>query len=194
MPDLTAAQLADLRGIASNLTDQELRLLFQLAARVADGCIVEVGSFRGRSTAALALGALAGHRAPVYAIEPHEAFTGVLGGVFGPEDRGSFFAAMLRLRLYPVVRLVNLSSEYLAAGWPLPVRLLWIDGDHSEAGVRRDLACWLPKLHPDATIAFHDAVNPALGPARAIPRLLADPAWRAGPAVDLIRTLARGAG
>jgi hypothetical protein len=114
--------------------------------------------------------------------------------VFGPQDRGVFFAAMLRLNLYPLVRLVNLSSEYLAARWPQPVRLLWIDGDHSDAGVQRDLACWLPKLHPDATIAFHDAIDPALGPDRAIRRLLAAGGWRAGPGVDLIRTLLRGRG
>jgi predicted O-methyltransferase YrrM len=46
-------------------------LLFTAAAAVRVGCIVEVGSYRGRSTTALCAGSAAGSKAPVYAIEPH---------------------------------------------------------------------------------------------------------------------------
>jgi hypothetical protein len=58
---------------------------------VRDGCIVEVGSYRGRPTAALALGSLSGFQVPVYAVDPQEEFKGIYGGQFGPEDRGAFF-------------------------------------------------------------------------------------------------------
>src|ERR1700722_20931863 len=86
-------------------------LLYSLARDVDAGVIVEVGSYRGRSTVALALGSRAGHGAPVFAIEPHESFHGPLGGDFGPEDRGFFYRAMLRSEGYREVRLINLSSE-----------------------------------------------------------------------------------
>ncbi len=188
---LTQKQLTDLTTVPGAISVQEVMLLHWLATQVPDGCIVELGSFRGRSTAALALGSASANRVPVYAIEPHEVFTGVHGGKFGPQDRGGFFETMLKLGVFETVRLVNLSSEFLANRWPHPVRLLWVDGDHSDAGVERDLNCWLPKLHPQAVIAFHDAADPAGAPARAIQVLLAAGGWQTGPAVDLIRTIYR---
>src|SRR4051794_20320161 len=106
---------------------KEVSLLYELAREAKVGCIVEVGSYRGRSTVALGLGSLDGNRVPVFAIDPHEEFRGVLGGQFGPEDRGAFFRAMLDTACYQVVRLVNLSSEVVASQWTKPVGLLWID-------------------------------------------------------------------
>ena len=143
-------------------------LLYQLARAVRGRCIVEVGSYRGRSTAMLAHGSMDGQSVPVYAIEPHEVFTGVLGGKFGPEDRGAFFRAMVETASYPVVRLVNLSSEQVAPAWDKLIGLLWLDGDHAYAGVKRDFECWLPHLAPDAIVAFHDSTDPKLGPRQVI--------------------------
>ena len=191
MASLTTEKMNALLSIAGAVDERELAHLYSLAAQVRDGCIVEVGCFRGRSTAALAMGSLDGFQAPVYAVDPQDEFVGVYGGVFGPEDRGSFFETMVRLRLYPVVRLVNLSSEWLAPAWPLPVRLLWIDGDHRYDGVRRDLACWLPKLGRKASIVFDDALDPNIGPHRAIEELALDAAWRRGPIVGKTVTISR---
>jgi hypothetical protein len=119
------------------------------------------------STIALAKGACV----PVYAIEPHEHFQGVLGGTFGPADRRAFFENLLRAGVVERVRLVNLSSEVVTPGWQLPVGLLWIDGDHRYAAVRRDFYCWEPHLL--GNVAFHDAIQPKLGPTQLIDELLA---------------------
>jgi hypothetical protein len=143
----------------------EAALLFELAHNVREGAIVEVGSYRGRSTAALALGARSGGQAAVFAIEPHEAVKGVLGGTFGPEDRAWFYRMMLRTRCYREVRLVNLSSHEVVPGWQHGVGLLWIDGDHTIDGVRRDLNSWRRHLLPGAIVAFDDCDQPSLGPA-----------------------------
>jgi hypothetical protein len=148
--------------------DPEAQLLTRLAAEVEDGCIVEIGSWRGMSTIALAKGA----RVPVYAIEPHEHFVGALGGVFGPDDRRAFFENLLEARVVERVRLVNLSSEIVTPGWQLPVGLLWIDGDHRYEAVKRDFDCWAPHLR--GKVAFHDAIQETLGPFQLIEELLAD--------------------
>jgi hypothetical protein len=147
--------------------DPEAALLRRLATEVDAGCIVEIGSYRGMSTIALAKGA----RVPVYAIEPHEEFVGVFGGKFGPADRRAFFENLLRAGVVEQVRLVNLSSEVVAPGWQLPVGLLWIDGDHRYEAVRRDFDCWKPHLR--GKVAFHDAIQPTLGPSKLIEELLA---------------------
>lgn len=153
---------------------EEALLLYDLAKNTREGCIVEVGSYRGRSTVALGLGSLNGHQVPVYAIEPHEEFIGILGGVFGPQDRGAFFQAMLDTMCYLIVRLINLSSERVAPLWNRKIGLLWIDGDHSYEGVKRDFDCWSPHLAAGAVVAFDDATDPRLGPYRLIHELLRD--------------------
>ncbi len=150
----------------------EAAMLYEMAKACQDGCIVEVGSYRGRSAVALGRGSLDGYKAPVYAIEPHEEFTGTLGGKFGPPDRAAFYSAMLATSCYHAVRLVNLSSELVTPGWKKPVGLLFIDGDHSYAGVKRDFDCWQPHLTPNAQIAFDDSTNPEIGPYQLIAELL----------------------
>ncbi|MEO8502454.1 MAG: class I SAM-dependent methyltransferase [Acidobacteriota bacterium] len=156
----------------------EAVLLYGLARQVRSGCIVEVGSYRGRSTVALGRGSIDGSRVPVFAIEPHVVFIGVLGGRFGPADAGAFHRAMLETGCYHVVRLISLSSEQVAPAWRLPIELLWIDGDHRYEGVRRDFDSWRPHLAPGATIVFDDAADPAIGPHKLVSELLATREYR----------------
>jgi predicted O-methyltransferase YrrM len=54
----------------------EVLLLYCLAKEAKTGCIVEVGSYRGKSSVFLGKGSLAGFQLPVYAVEPHKNFTG----------------------------------------------------------------------------------------------------------------------
>jgi len=148
-------------------------LLYQLAKQVRNGCIVDVGSYRGRSAVFLGIGSLAGANVQVYAIDPHKSFIGVLGGVFGPKDRTTFYRAMLDNNCSEIVALVNLSSESFSASWKETVSLLWIDGDHSYEGVKRDFECWLPHLERNSVIAFDDATDPNLGPRKLVDELIA---------------------
>ena len=147
---------------------EEEALLTRLAAEVEGSCIIEVGSYRGKSTIALARGA----SVPIYAIEPHEEFVGVMGGRFGPADRCAFFENLLSAGVSEKVRLVNLSSEIVAPNWRVPVGLLWIDGDHRYEAVRRDFECWRPHLR--GPVALHDSTGPTLGPTRLVKELLDD--------------------
>jgi hypothetical protein len=169
-----AGRIEDFLDLTEGMTSyEEARLLYELAREVRSGCIVEVGAYRGRTTVALGRGSLDGHCVPVFSIEPHQTFTGVLGGRFGPADSGAFHRAMVETGCYHVVRLVSLSSEQVVPGWRLPVSLLWIDGDHRYEGVRRDFESWRPYLVEGATVAFDDASGPAIGPHRLIEELLA---------------------
>lgn len=157
-------------AVEGMIAEAEAEELMRLASKVPSGdCIVEVGSYRGRSTTALALGSKA---APVYAIEPHESFEGIYGGEFGPADRRAFFENLLRAGVVERVRLVNLSSEVASQGWDRTIGLLWIDGDHSLEGARRDYDAWRPFLQPGSTVAFHDARDPKGGPAQLIETLV----------------------
>jgi predicted O-methyltransferase YrrM len=59
------------------LTDAEGELLFNLAKSCSGkGVIVEIGSWKGKSTIWMARGSQAGHGVKIYAIDPHEGDSG----------------------------------------------------------------------------------------------------------------------
>ncbi len=146
----------DYDSIRGWLARDEANCLFQLAATLKEGDIVEIGSYRGRSTVALCAGSSVGAGKPVFAIEPHEEFVGIRGGKFGPNDRAAFFRNLLRTKLFPLARLVNLTSDVVARGWQHPIGLMFIDGDHRYSAVRRDFFAWKPFLLKGATVVFDD--------------------------------------
>jgi hypothetical protein len=160
--------LKKILSVEGQISPSECLLLFDLASQISSGCIVEIGSYRGRSTVALALGSLANNRVPIYAIEPHEPFKGALGGDFGPKDRVVFLENILRTGVGEMVHLVNLRSEVVSKGWNKQTSLLWIDGDHRYPAVKRDFDCWEPFVVKGGLIAFHDSMNPNLGPSKII--------------------------
>jgi predicted O-methyltransferase YrrM len=147
---------------------KEVSLLYELARHVTRGCIVEVGSAKGRSTVALALGAKSGAGAAVYAIEPPEHVQGVLGGVLTPRNRATFFESVLRSDTIEIVRLVNLSPEVVAPGWREEAGLVFIDEDHRVAGAMRDFEWWTADLVEGGLMALHDSIDPSPGPSRIV--------------------------
>ena len=170
---LLPLHLRKIMSVEGAIDRDEGELLYQLAAEIAEGCIVEIGSYRGRSTVALALGSQVGHNPPVYAIDPHEQYVGVLGGNFGPEDRLAFYRNMLKTGCVRSVRLINLGSDEVALAWSRPIGLLWIDGDHSYEAVKTDFENFSKHVITGGYIAFHDSLDTDLGPARVIDEISA---------------------
>ena len=144
----------------------EARLLFEAARTVSDGCIVEIGSYRGRSTTALALGSLTGNHVPIFAVDPHDPFTGPFGGQFGPVDRGYFMRNLLETGMFHLVRPLAASSEMLSKEWPVPVRLLFFDADHKYASVARDIEHWQANLPSGALLILNNATDSRVGTGR----------------------------
>lgn len=168
--------MTELRG---GITPHEGELLRRLASECEEGCIVEVGSFRGKSAVALAWGVrqmrnAAASRPEIFCIEPHRPFTGFYGGQFGPEDRGAFYSTMGSTGAFQEVALVNLSSEEVTPAWRREVGFLFIDGDHRYEGVKRDFDCWDPHVRQGGIVAFDDAKDPKCGPYRLVQEILAE--------------------
>ncbi len=171
-------------SVEGQISAREAGLLYQLAAEVQDGVIVEVGSFRGRSAVALALGSKSGKNPPVYAIDPHETFTGTLGKSFGPQDRIAFFRNMLRCRVADTVRLINLPSQQVAQAWSKPIGFLWLDGDHAYDAVKQEFENWRKRIPKGALVAFHDSKDPQDGPSLVINEALESGAFKQVKKVD----------
>jgi predicted O-methyltransferase YrrM len=171
----------------------ECLLLMRLASQVRDGAIVEIGSYRGRSTLALAMGSARGASVPVFAIEPHAEFTGVLGARFGPEDKAAFERNISRSGLSFLVHLVSESSQAAASRWNAPVGLLWIDADHRYHAVKKDFELWSPFLLANGRIAFDDSTRAGLGPHTLIREILAHEAYECLQIVGKVTVIGRRA-
>ncbi len=68
-------------------------------------------------------------------------------------------------------------SAAVGRSFSSPVGFVFVDGDHSEAGVAADIEAWFPRLVPGAFVAFHD-ISWATGVQTSFARL-AEPRLRA---------------
>jgi hypothetical protein len=57
----------------------------------------------------------------------------------------------------PAIRWHIEYSQALAERWSQPVDVVFVDGDHSEAGCRADWELWHPFVVPAGLVLFHDA-------------------------------------
>jgi SAM-dependent methyltransferase len=143
------------------LTEAQARRLDRCARAVpVGGRIVEIGSFRGRSTIVLARAAPEG--AEVVAIDPH------LGSDRGPqeiaaqpqlgeEDTKLFRANLERHGVLDRVRHVRaLSSE---APLEDAIDVLYVDGAHRFGPARQDLVRWGAQVRDGGTMLVHDSFS-----------------------------------
>ncbi|TSC59342.1 MAG: hypothetical protein Greene041662_562 [Candidatus Peregrinibacteria bacterium Greene0416_62] len=156
-----AFDLAIVESIPGWLTQKESSLLYHLAKRcTGNGVIVEIGSWKGKSTVCLAQGSRDGAGVQVHAIDP---FTGSSehGDVFTfPEFQRNIAHSGIASLVTPHQKI----SKEAALGWTKPIELLWIDGAHEEEFVRLDYTLWSPHLVPGGVIAFHDSTDPGVWP------------------------------
>ncbi|MCC6615934.1 MAG: class I SAM-dependent methyltransferase [Anaerolineae bacterium] len=157
-----------LAQVEGHLDEDEARLLYDQAC----GDVIEIGSFRGRSTCALAAGVKA-HGGRVYAIDPHPDYVDGGGvGVFSHADAGHLLRNIVSMGLEDHVRIINLYSEQVAQVWRQPVDFVFVDGFHSEGAARHDVIQWGAHLKPGGRMAVHDRLMPQV--ARVIGEALAD--------------------
>jgi len=160
------------KNIPGFLTEHEARFIGLLAAYSAStvrGHIVEIGSFKGRSTIILATVARHYGLPPVVAIDPHNFNSIELQHHRVSEDSSSFAEFQSNLKAAGVSDVVEVHRAYsadLTANWNRPIGFLWIDGDHSYRGAKLDFDGFSPYLVDRGFVAFHDALHEFAGPIR----------------------------
>ena len=140
------------------LTEAQAQRLAACASR-ASGTVVEIGSFRGRSTVVLARAAES-----VVAIDPHG------GGDRGPQeitpdaalgdaDHEAFVANLEAAGVADRVRHVRKPSAEAHADVAGQIAMLFVDGAHRFRPARDDVAHWGARVAPGGTMLVHDAFS-----------------------------------
>ncbi len=158
--DETLAVVADVDGW---MTEGQARRLAAAATRVpAGGRIVEIGSFRGRSTIVLA--SMAADGVEVVAIDPHA------GNDRGPQeiegyeaeaadDHEVFWANLRHAGVAERVRHVRTFSDAAHADVVGDIDVLYIDGAHRFAPARTDIRDWGARVSDGGVMLIHDSFS-----------------------------------
>jgi hypothetical protein len=163
--DSAWAKARDIPGYIGAAEVRALAMLFAGAPK--DGVSVEIGSFKGKSTVALASMAAHYGLGPIVSIDPHNAPSAtdpMLGDQASSFD--DFVSAIRGAGVEQQVEAHRAPSREVARGWTRPIRFLWIDGDHTYDGVKLDFELFAPYLVEGAIIALHDVLHEFEGPVR----------------------------
>jgi predicted O-methyltransferase YrrM len=170
--DETFAAVADVEGW---MTPAQARRLWDASGRVpAGGTIVEIGSFRGRSTIVLARAADDG--VTVVAIDPHA------GNDRGPQeiegfvdeaeqDNATFEANLTAAGVRDRVRHLRMFSDAAHDDVEGDIELLYVDGAHRYRPALTDIQDWGRRITPGGTLLIHDSFS-SIGVTGAIARAL----------------------
>ena len=118
-------------------------VLAKYASQVERGCIVEIGTFLGGTTAILATYS----KVVVVTIDKY-----ILGT--NPLDVYSL------LQDFSNVMIIVGDSPTIGNLWSTEISFLFIDGGHGYEDVKADFKSWSPHLTQDSVVAFHDARLP----------------------------------
>jgi predicted O-methyltransferase YrrM len=147
-------------GVDGWLSRTEGRLLFRLAKRCrARGAIVEIGSWKGKSTIWLGHGTREGRGQKIHAIDPH---CGVIYKDETAEAKPTFADFQRNIAIAGVADMVIPHvdfSESVARTFSEPVEFIFIDGLHDYQSVKNDFETWFPKVMNGGVMAFHDTTG-----------------------------------
>ena len=155
--------LQEVARVEGWMSPDQAQRLYDAASRTAPGQqIVEIGSFRGRSTIVLASAAADG--VSVVAIDPHA------GNDRGPneldgyqaqaaDDHAVFNANLAAAGVADRVRHVRAFSDAAHDQVHGPITVLYVDGAHRFAPARADIRDWGARVQLGGTMLIHDSFS-----------------------------------
>jgi len=138
--------------IFTHLTISEKRKLFELASKVKNGHIVEIGSYLGASSCFLAAGMNEHTKLICIDTWENDAMSE------GKRDTKKEFDENTKLYKEKIVKVQGYSTNVVQDVFTITqtIDLLFIDGDHSYAGCKADWDLYSPYLKSGSCVVFHD--------------------------------------
>jgi hypothetical protein len=160
-PEDFQAAWASAAAVEGWLTREQGRVLWDAATRLSPpATVVEIGSFRGRSTIVLANAV--GEGVALVAVDPHAGSDRgpreiAADSARGSADHRAFGANLARAGVADRVRHVRRFSHEALADVEGAVDLLWIDGAHRFRPARADIVRWGARVPAGGRMLVHDA-------------------------------------
>lgn len=146
-------ELKEKAGLIEGLCKEEdCALLYTLARDLkAQGCILEIGSYKGRITFCLAMAEKESEGGKVYSIE---------ADLFG--TKAQLLSNLERSGISGRVVNIFKHSSKANKGWISPLKMLWIDTDGNNFSLKCDFLLWERFLSEGGLIAVSCAENPGV--------------------------------
>ena len=154
------ALLSGDRGSTTGINDIEVKHLSWLGLNIPiGGCIVEIGSHRGKSICVMASAAkeAGNNSAKIYAIDLWLKGIGKTHPHYSSEETWKIFQNQVaQMGLSEIIRPLMTSSLKAASKRSNSIDLLFIDASHKYADVKADYRAWFKFVPIGGRIAFHD--------------------------------------
>lgn len=161
----TSQMMEFIKTVDGWLSVHEGIFLYKVAEKTKKGSIVEIGSWKGKSTICLAMGSKNGYKQKVIAIDPHE---GEFTGGKSSSTYQKFLDNLRKANVLGYVKPIVSTSENAAKKWKGNIGLLFIDGLHDYKHTYQDFSLWSPFVQKNGIIAFHDGFCGHVGPKKVI--------------------------
>ncbi len=122
-----------------------------------NGIIVEIGSYKGKSTVFLGSGIKNTNGTKLFSIDPH------VGSIEKPQEYkkidtfGEFWGNIKLFKLEKKIIPIKKTSLQAIKIFSEKIDLLFIDGSHIFKDVKNDLSHWVPKVKKGGWVIIHDA-------------------------------------
>lgn len=150
----------NIKGMISSRAGEEL---FSIAyMQKLKGDVIEVGSFQGKSTIFLGMAVKYSRNGHLYAIDHFKGNKGkenyyIINKPDLSDLKVNFLKNIFKANLKNFCTLIDKPNDIAIKKIKnKSCRLLFVDGDHSKEGVKKDIELFLPKLKRNAIIIFDD--------------------------------------
>jgi predicted O-methyltransferase YrrM len=174
--------------IPSWTSEAELWMLHRLARSCPPGAnALEIGSYLGASTCYLAAG-LRASSGRLYCVDTWTNET----MPDGPRDTFADFRRNTAAFANIITAVRKRSDRLVVGDVPVPLELVFIDGDHDYAAASGDFALVAPMMSPGGVVAFHDVgVTEHAGVGRVLGEAIASGDWGLEGMVDSLAWIRR---
>lgn len=133
------------------ISEKEQGFMIDIVKEIPSGSIVEIGSYCGKSTILLACASKMHNKSNIISIDSHE-----IDYFYELTLKELFWENITKAGIKDKVNLINKKSEEAVKELKESISLLFIDGDHSFEGVKKDYENFKKQIVKNGYLLFHD--------------------------------------